>query len=80
MASRHEVNLSGLLVPLAAIAAWQFLVSTKLLDYEYLPAPSEVVAALAVLVKSGELAGDLVHTLGVALLAAVITLTLGGTL
>ena len=59
MASRHPVNLSGLLVPLVAIAGWQMLVSTKLLDYEYLPAPSEVVAALVVLVKSGELVADL---------------------
>ena len=80
MASRQGVNLSGLLVPLIAIAGWQLLASTKLLDYEYLPAPSEVVAALVALVKSGELAGDLVHTLGVALLAAAITLTLGGAL
>ena len=75
------MNLSGLLVPLAAIAGWQMLVSTKLLDYEYLPAPSEVVAALVVLVKSGrELVADLAHTLGVALLAAAITLTVGGAL
>ena len=80
MASRHGVNLSGLLVPLVAIAGWQMLVSTKLLDYEYLPAPSEVVTALVVLVKSGELVADLAHTLGVALLAAAITLTLGGAL
>ena len=80
MASRTGLNLAGLLVPLAAIAAWQLLISTELLLYEYLPSPRDVVAALVVLVKSGELAGDLGHTLGVALLAAVITLTLGGTL
>ena len=76
----HGVNLSGLLVPLAAIAAWQLLKSTKLLPYEYLPLPIDVVAALVVLVKTGELAADLGHTLGVALLAAGITLTLGGIL
>jgi ABC-type nitrate/sulfonate/bicarbonate transport system permease component len=39
------VNLGGLLVPIAAIAMWQLLKSTMLLGYEYLPAPSEVLAA-----------------------------------
>ena len=80
MASRTGLNLSGLLVPLAAIAAWQLLISTGLLPYEYLPSPLDVLAALVVLVQTGELAADLGHTLGVALLAAGITLTLGGVL
>jgi ABC-type nitrate/sulfonate/bicarbonate transport system permease component len=80
MASRTGLNLSGLLVPLAAIAAWQLLKSTALLPYEYLPSPLDVLAALVVLIQTGELAADLGHTLGVALLVAGITLTLGGIL
>ena len=80
MASRTGLNLSGLVVPLAAIATWQLLKSTGLLPYEYLPSPLDVLAALVVLVQTGELAADLGHTLGVALLAAGITLTLGGIL
>ena len=79
-ARRLRVNVSGLLVPLATISAWQALVSTDVLDYEYLPAPREILDALVELVGSGELAGDLGHTLGVALLAAVLALTLGGAL
>ena len=80
MASRTGLNLAGLVVPLAAIATWQLLKSTGLLPYEYLPSPLDVLAALVVLVQTGELAADLGHTLGVALLAAGITLTLGGIL
>ncbi|MGW4332004.1 ABC transporter permease [Rhodococcus koreensis] len=78
MVSRPRVV--GLIVPLTAIAVWQLLVSADVLDYEYLPAPREVADALDDLVRSGELADDLAHTLGVALAAAVITLTVGGAL
>ena len=56
MASRTGLNLSGLVVPLAAIATWQLLKSTGLLPYEYLPSPLDVLAALVVLVQTGELA------------------------
>ncbi|MDV6296172.1 ABC transporter permease [Rhodococcus aetherivorans] len=70
----------GLLVPLTAIAVWQLLVSAEVLDYEYLPAPHEVADALVELVRTGELVDDLAHTLGVALTATVITLTVGGAL
>jgi sulfonate transport system permease protein len=78
MASRWRVNPSALFVPLVAIAAWQLLKSSGLLDYEYLPAPGEVLSALLALVQTGEIAGDVSHTLGVALLAAGITLIFGG--
>lgn len=77
---RLHVNLGGLLVPLAAILAWQLLVSTGVLDYEFLPAPNEVLDALIALAETGELASDLMHTLGVALLAAAIAMTMGGAL
>ena len=53
MASRTGLNLSGLVVPLAAIATWQLLKSTGLLPYEYLPSPLDVLAALVVLVQTG---------------------------
>ncbi|MDT2004432.1 ABC transporter permease subunit [Rhodococcus opacus] len=78
MVSRPRVM--GLIVPLTAIAVWQLLVSADVLDYEYLPAPRDVADALADLVQTGELVDDLAHTLGVALAAAVITLTVGGAL
>jgi sulfonate transport system permease protein len=80
MISRPNVNLSGLMVPVGLIAVWQLLESTGLLDYEYRPSPGEILDALVALVRTGELAKDVVHTLGVALMAAGITLTFGAAL
>ena len=72
MASRTVIALSGLAVPVAAIVCWQAFEAAGLLDYEYLPSPRDVLRALVELVRSGELAGDLAHTLGVAALAAAL--------
>ena len=71
MASR----LAGFVVPLAAVAGWQALKSMGCYDYEYLPSPREVLAALVDLARSGELVDDVAHTLGVALVAAAISVT-----
>jgi ABC-type nitrate/sulfonate/bicarbonate transport system permease component len=68
------------LVPLAGIGAWQLLVSTGALRYDYLPAPVEVGDSLVALAVSGELAADLAHTLTIVALAAALALALGGTL
>jgi len=76
MASR----LVGLVVPLAAVAGWQALKSVGVLDYEYLPAPSEVVAAVVDLGRSGELVDDVAHTLGVVAVVVAISMTVGAAL
>jgi ABC-type nitrate/sulfonate/bicarbonate transport system permease component len=76
MASR----LAGFLVPLAAVAGWQALKSMGLLDYEYLPSPRELVAAIADLVRAGELVDDVAHTLGVAVVAAATSMAVGAAL
>ncbi len=76
MASR----LAGFVVPLAAVVGWQALKSVGVLDYEYLPSPREVMAAVVDLARSGELLDDVAHTLGVALLAAAISMAVGAAL
>ena len=76
MASR----LVGIAVPLAAVAGWQMLESAGWLDYDYLPSPREVLAALLDLARTGELVDDVAHTLGVTLVAAAISMTLGASL
>jgi ABC-type nitrate/sulfonate/bicarbonate transport system permease component len=76
MASR----LTGFVVPLAAVAGWQALKSVGLLDYEYLPSPRELVAALVELVHSGELVDDVSHTLGLAVVAAALSMAVGAVL
>jgi sulfonate transport system permease protein len=73
-------RLVGLVVPLAAVAGWQALKSVGVLDYEFLPAPSEVVAAVVDLGRSGELVDDVAHTLGVVAVAAAISMTVGAAL
>jgi sulfonate transport system permease protein len=73
-------RLVGILVPLAAVAGWQTLKSMAWLDYEYLPSPREVVAALLDLARSGELVDDVAHTLGVTVAAAAIAMAFGAAL
>jgi sulfonate transport system permease protein len=76
MASR----LAGFVVPLAVVAGWQALKSTGLIDYEFLPSPRELLTALVDLVRSGELVDDTAHTLGVAVVAAAISMVVGAAL
>ena len=70
-------RLVGLVVPVTAVAGWQALKSLGLLDYEYLPSPRELLVAFVELVRSGELLADVSHTLGVAILAATLSMLVG---
>jgi sulfonate transport system permease protein len=80
MSSRTAISLGGLIVPVAAIVCWQVLKAAGLLDYEYLPSPRDVLAALGELARSGELARDVAHTLGVAAFSAGMAMILGAAL
>jgi ABC-type nitrate/sulfonate/bicarbonate transport system permease component len=75
------LNWLGLLTMAGALVLWQALVQSGALDYEYVPAPSEVAAAAGRLTLSGELAQNAGHTLRVVLLgwtaAAVVGIALG---
>jgi sulfonate transport system permease protein len=73
-------RLAGFVVPLAAVAGWQVLKSVGLLDYEYLPSPRELLAAVVDLVRGGELVDDIAQTLGVAIVAAAISVAVGAAL
>lgn len=77
MVSRTGFGLNGLLVPAVLILGWQALASSGVLDYTYLPSPAEVLTALVELARSGQLARDVAHTLGVAALAAALAMILG---
>ena len=70
----------GIVVPIAAVAGWQALETAGLLDYEYLPSPREVLAALVDLARGGVLVDSVTHTLGVAVVATAISVTLGAAL
>lgn len=81
MARATRTSPLGLLTMAALLALWQALVGTGTLDYEYVPAPSEVAAAAARLTASGALPQRVGHTLRVVLLgwgaAAVAGIALG---
>lgn len=70
-------RMAGYVVPLAAVAGWQALKTMGLLDYEYLPSPRELLAAVVDLARTGELVDDVAHTLGVAVLAAAVSMAVG---
>jgi ABC-type nitrate/sulfonate/bicarbonate transport system permease component len=65
----------GWVAPLALVGSWQVSVSSGVLDYQFLPAPTEIAGALR---SSGELPTDVIGTLGVSVLATMIALVVGG--
>lgn len=71
------LNPLGWLIVLLVLAAWQLLVATSILDYRYLPAPTEIASALGGIVSRGELWTPLLHTLRITLLASVAALAIG---
>lgn len=77
----QAVNVIGIGTATALVAVWELSVGTRLVDYDYLPAPSAIARGLASLAASGELAPNVAHTLGVTLLgwlgAALIGVLLG---
>ena len=77
MASRVPL---ALLLPCAAVAAWQLLVSVGALDYAYLSSPHDLAAALGEMIAGGELVDDALHTLRIAVVATLIATTVGGVL
>jgi sulfonate transport system permease protein len=66
-------GIGGVLV---FIAFWE-LVSTKIVDFEYLPAPSAISVALVQMAKEGEVFGEIIHTLMAALLGWSISIVIG---
>jgi sulfonate transport system permease protein len=68
---------SGIGGVLLFLALWQSLVATKVLDYDYLPAPSLIAGALVTLLKDGEIFGELIHTLSAALMGWLVSVVLG---
>jgi sulfonate transport system permease protein len=57
------VNWLGLLVLAVVLAAWEAAVRSGAIVFEFLPAPSAIVAGAVELVRDGVLLHDLLHTL-----------------
>jgi ABC-type nitrate/sulfonate/bicarbonate transport system permease component len=75
-----RLNPTGWAVVILAIGIWEALVRAQILRYASLPAPSGVLSGFGDLVASGALLGDLLHTLGVAVLASALAIAIGVTL
>ena len=71
------VNPLGWLVVVAAIALWQVLIETGVIDFDYMPPPSEIFASGRDLASSGELGDAVWHTTKVTLTASAIALVVG---
>ncbi|HWC11495.1 MAG TPA: ABC transporter permease [Acidimicrobiales bacterium] len=64
----RRVNGPGVLTMLVLLGLWEALIRFGAIDFQNLPAPSAVAARSVDLVLSGELAGNVVHTLRVTLI------------
>ncbi len=78
---RRRINVEGLLTLAALGVLWESLVRFNVLEYQFLPAPSAIARDSTVLLSSGELGTNLLHTLTATLLgwlaASVIGIGLG---
>jgi ABC-type nitrate/sulfonate/bicarbonate transport system permease component len=77
----RRVNVLGLLTLLGFFLLWELVVRTGIVEFEYIPAPSDVLRAGADLISSGILWDNLGHTLTATilgwLLASVAGILLG---
>jgi ABC-type nitrate/sulfonate/bicarbonate transport system permease component len=78
---QNPSNSLGILVLVAIAGIWEGLVRFSIADVQFLPAPSEIVAAAQDEIFGGELVERLIHTVGVAALgwgiASVVGVGLG---
>lgn len=73
----RRVNVPGILTMLILLGLWESAVRSGLVEFQFLPAPSAVAEGLRRLLTSGELLGNLLHTLKVTLLGWVTAGLLG---
>ncbi len=77
---RHGINLSGIVTILLCLAFWELVVRSGLAQYEYLPAPSAIAFGFVDIVRSGQLATDLLLTLQSVLIGWAVAMVIGVTL
>lgn len=61
-------RLTGLIIPVALILAWQLLKSAGALPYTDVPSPGQIWDAAVSLTRTGQLPGDFGHTISVCLI------------
>lgn len=71
------INLPAISLLVVLLALWELVVRVGVVTLTFLPAPSQIALSLAELTGSGELVGNVSHTLSAALLGWIIGSTLG---
>ena len=59
------------------LAVWEAAVRSRLLDFDYLPAPSVIAGALVEMAQNGEVFGEIGHTLSASLIGWLISISVG---
>lgn len=72
-----RINWPGLAVVVGVMIAWQLLVDTGVIDFEFVPTPVETGQAIADLTADGTLPTDFLHTLWVVLLSTALAVFIG---
>lgn len=72
-----RINLVGLMTMAAFVGMWELVVGSGFLEYEFLPPPSAIAGRVGDLVASGDLAGNVLHTLKVTLIGWVLASAIG---
>ena len=73
----RRVNVAGLGTLLLLVAAWEAVVRSGVLEFQYLPAPSAVAGKMGALLASGDLIAATLHTLRVTLLGWLVAGAVG---
>jgi ABC-type nitrate/sulfonate/bicarbonate transport system permease component len=73
----EAVNPLGWLVVAIAIGLWELLIATSVINFDYMPPPSEIVGSARELASSGVLADSVWHTTKVTLIASGVALVIG---
>ena len=73
----RRLNLLGLGTMAVLVGLWELVISSGLLEYQFLPAPSAIAGRVGTLVSSGDLTGNVLHTLYVTLLGWTLASAIG---
>jgi len=72
-----RLNLAGWGLILLTVLVWQFAVAWKIVEFDYLPKPTEVASGLGEIVGDGSLVTQLGHTLYTAGIASLLAVGIG---
>ena len=73
----RRLNLSGWAIVVGLIVLWQIVIAGGLLEFDYVPRPTEVAQALGEVAADGTLLDAMTHTVLAALLASVVAVAIG---